>query len=819
MKIRVGDQTRRLFVSIEWRQFVMRASFKSLASLFLSAFLISAGAIIAPVGRVAAGPSIRSNQSGASSPTRRALLIGIGIYNPDQAKPASAAKGNAPARNFPNLDGPKTDLADMRDILSRKYGFTVFHELKDQEATRAAILAAIRKHLIDEASAGDICVFYYSGHGSQVKNTRGGEEDKKDESLVPADFSRGAPDIRDKELARLYLKALEKKIRLTIILDSCHSGSAARGYPSSERTRSAPEVETDVAEEPGFKTPPEAMGALVFSAAQEKEEAKERPYKGVWRGNFSYALLQVLSQPSVSESESAEQIFQRVTSFMRGEMVTHQPVMSGTQERRKSPLFGDARGGTGGATASVVRALDRASIELQGGAAMGLSKDTELKKLSAETNQQAIRLRVTDVKGLNTSEAMVIEGRADAIRPGDLFVIDRWVAPERADLKVWMPTAISRNQIAIIKREASALEGSDRVEWIDDPTVNTPSRVIQFEQGVWKSLTPGGNKETLGPTFSASRLTADASNRSTLFFNFPPPTELINALRIGPKTERQAIEIVASPDEADYILVGRSNDGRLEYAWIRPGVSVEDARTSANPLPVRTDWIEATDAAAEAAAKLGELAVALSRIRAWLQIQGGSNSAFPYSIALRKEGTERIIREGEVREGEQYDIVLVADQTALKRLQDAGQRVRTRKVYVFAIDCQGKSALLFPLRGDDANSYPVEPDKPPLQQPAVVLLGEPGRITLGPPFGLDTYILLTSDERLPDPYVLEFDGVRTKGQSRGEDPELARLIYGLGTATRAARAKVPLNWSIDRMILRSVGTSRPTGRTSCVDEK
>ena len=77
---------------------------------------------------------------------------------------------------------------------------------------------------------------------------------------------------------------------------------------------------------------------------------------------------------------------------------------------------------------------------------------------------------------------------------------------------------------------------------------------------------------------------------------------------------------------------------------------------------------------------------------------------------------------------------------------------------------------------------------------------------MAPPFGLDTYILLASEERIPDPYILEFQGVMTRG--KGSDTPLAKLLQGIGTASRAPKADVPLNWSIDRIYLRSVGKSQ-----------
>jgi hypothetical protein len=757
----------------------------------------------------------------ASAPARRALLIGIGIYNPRPARAnqqttadvkeqrpnrtaAAATKGGPSTRNpFGNLDGPGTDVAILKEILEKKYGFALIYELLDQQATRAAILAAIQKHLIDDAAPGDIGVLYYSGHGSQVRNSKGGEEDQKDESLVPADSNNGAPDIRDKELSRLLLAGVKKGIKLTVILDSCHSGSAARGYPQEERGRNVDPIEVDVADPPGFEKAPEEVGTLVLSAAQDREEAKEKRYKGIWRGNFSYALSQVLAQPSVGPGDSAEQIFQRVTSLMRSEGVGHQPVMAGTAERRKGTIFGDspvARGG--GPTASLVKSLDGLTIELQGGPAMGIIKNTELKKITT-AQTKPVRIRVTTVKGLNTSEAIVLDGDASSLKPGDLFVVDSWSAPSGADLRVWLPPPITKDDINRIAEQTLTLRRSDRIDWIDDPTTRTPNFVVQLDRDGWKSLMAGGRTQSFGASFPFSQV-ADRTERAAVFLNLPPSAEIRQAIRFGPGTERLAIEVSKSPADANYVLAGRIVDGKLQYAWVRPGVSAEDARLGGNPLPVRSDWVDGTDPAA-AAARLEELAVTLSRIRAWLLMEGSRGDEFPYRLSLRNTRTREVVREGEVRQGESYDLLLVADEPAMKRLQDGGQRVSQRWIYVFSIDSFGKSYLLFNQRGNINNSYPIDPNLSPMEQPKVIRLGTEGLIGLEPPFGLDTYILLASEEPLPDPFVLEFDGIRSRGKGSEGGSKLAALLYGVGTASRGPSASTPLNWSIDRIILRSVG--------------
>src|SRR5262249_37374901 len=152
--------------------------------------------------------------------------------------------------------------------------------LRNEEATRDRILAEIRRQLVEPASPGDVAVFFYAGHGSQVNNSQSTELDKKDETIVPADSNQGAWDIRDKELRRLFNDILDKGAALTVFFDSGHSGSIARGLALAEKARFLPPDPRDIATVVGAETPdsrsaPEERGALVFSAAQDFELANE----------------------------------------------------------------------------------------------------------------------------------------------------------------------------------------------------------------------------------------------------------------------------------------------------------------------------------------------------------------------------------------------------------------------------------------------------------------------------------------------------------------------------------------------------------------
>jgi hypothetical protein len=116
----------------------------------------------------------------APAPTRKALLVGIDRY------------ASSPPRWLKPLRGAVSDARAMAALLKDNYKFEV-RVLPDEEANRDAILRAIRETLVEGTSPGDVRVFFYAGHGSQVSNTESPEPDKLDESIVPFDAPAGCP--------------------------------------------------------------------------------------------------------------------------------------------------------------------------------------------------------------------------------------------------------------------------------------------------------------------------------------------------------------------------------------------------------------------------------------------------------------------------------------------------------------------------------------------------------------------------------------------------------------------------------------------------
>lgn len=112
-------------------------------------------------------------------------------------------------------------------------------KLYNNDATRENVRNAIRK-VGKRAKAGDFVIFYYSGHGAQVADEDGDEDDGKDEVLclmspdgsppwfVKPDGNLGLdPNVymSDDEFSALMIQNIQPEVNLIILCDCCHSGS------------------------------------------------------------------------------------------------------------------------------------------------------------------------------------------------------------------------------------------------------------------------------------------------------------------------------------------------------------------------------------------------------------------------------------------------------------------------------------------------------------------------------------------------------------------------------------------------------------------
>lgn len=180
--------------------------------------------------------------------------------------------------HYQGWDGELTacefDANDMRAIAEGQ-GFEP-RSLLTKEATSDAVLAAIER-AAGELDQGDLFLCTYSGHGGQVPDRNGeDEEDRSDETWVAYDRQ-----IVDDELYALWGR-FAPGVRIFVLSDSCHSGTVVRDIeakvpgPVSTRQKAA-------AESPRYRALPRDVmiatyraNARLYDAIQERLPGAER---------------------------------------------------------------------------------------------------------------------------------------------------------------------------------------------------------------------------------------------------------------------------------------------------------------------------------------------------------------------------------------------------------------------------------------------------------------------------------------------------------------------------------------------------------------
>lgn len=113
----------------------------------------------------------------------------------------------------------KFDALDLQ-TLAESQGFQTRLFLSEQAASGAVIDAI--PQAAQELTAGDILLLTYSGHGGQVPDQDGEEDDDMDETWCCYDRQ-----IIDDELYALWAK-FKPGVRIFMLSDSCHSGLVAK---------------------------------------------------------------------------------------------------------------------------------------------------------------------------------------------------------------------------------------------------------------------------------------------------------------------------------------------------------------------------------------------------------------------------------------------------------------------------------------------------------------------------------------------------------------------------------------------------------------
>ena len=364
------------------------------------------------------------------APNSYALIVGISDY---------ANFGNEIGGDLP---GARNDAIAYRDVFIAQKGFAPenIHMLLDKEATRANIIREFKEWLPSVVKPGDLVVFAFAGHGSQMWDTNGDEEDGLDETICPTDVIKGNSenDIPDDELNGL-LKGIPSD-NVVVVMDNCHAGSGTRAVTPFARPRSlSRNASSDVAKPANATagqpvTNPTADNApasvLEIAAAQADEVAVDAEWPGeggepsTFGGAFTRNFVRNIWQ---SPASGYEEIFNQTVEDMKRERFAQSPnidagSLKGKAEQPAFTAFG-VKAGNGDAAVPVV-GVSAQGVELAGGAAAGITAGSTYKSGD-------VTLRVTKVENTKAFASAI----GGTVKAGDRARLISYVAPSTA-LKV-----------------------------------------------------------------------------------------------------------------------------------------------------------------------------------------------------------------------------------------------------------------------------------------------------------------------------------------------------------------------------------------------
>lgn len=213
-------------------------------------------------------PQLTTTASAPPTSTVYALLVGVDQYQADLILQGQV--------RFPALQGCVNDANTVKTYLEQDTALTTdVVLLTNTDASKAAVVQAFRQQL-GKAKAGDVALFYFSGHGTQEKADPAiwtTETDGLLECLACYYDAQTANDflLADKELRYLIREVAEQQPQLVLIFDCCHSGDNTRnGDVVKAAFAGAQEKQIP------FTFPPRDWASFIFGADVAADEVVKR---------------------------------------------------------------------------------------------------------------------------------------------------------------------------------------------------------------------------------------------------------------------------------------------------------------------------------------------------------------------------------------------------------------------------------------------------------------------------------------------------------------------------------------------------------------
>lgn len=700
---------------------------------------------------------------------QRALLIGINTYQPD------TPSTNLGRSYFPNLEGCRNDMQAIYSVIKSRFQFKSdnIDTLVDHKATRAGIFNKMYM-LLNRSMPGDIAFIYYAGHGSQVLNSKSStKRDQLDETIVPSDISHpGIFDIRDKELAKIFNAFIDKKVKLTVIFDCCHSGSISRGpnlVPGNMRFLPAGDYDFKDDYKPEIPELREGNNFLIFSAAQSDQlaaEHRELVDSGnyISHGAFTYAFIAALQE--LPNDASAEAIFIAARAILKSNGSAQEPVIGGQPQRRAETLFGLNKGKMLDYSTIAISKIDKDKVILDGGWSLGLNRENELIQLDENNIKDTLcKLKIENVIGVNKSIATILKGKIENLKSGNLFKVSNWASPDIPLLNIYIyPSSFSNSEVSKIIEIARKVKESSQVVWLENLKQGSPYLTIFFDKNkcLYKVDTCQPKElKNMDDQFIIN-LCKRGGDKS-IYFEIPVSEDSAN-LFISKLNSSRNIHIVSNMESAQYCLFGKLGKHYLPaYGFRKVQVNSKDSLES---MPLFTDCFEFQYKTFRSVGdSLATLAGKLSKIRGWLTViktPDVNKKDFPFHLEIINEDKKTIVtNQYAINDSISFNIVIDKD------FYSRQASIKSKKyVYVFGLDQSGNMLLYFPdsASGNALNKFPKYKanDEPVDTFPIDI------SYRVGLPTGTDNFFMLATDDPIPNAYnVFNQLGVNTDAISRG----------------------------------------------------
>lgn len=236
-------------------------------------------------------------------------------------------------KSYLKLSGCIRDAEELEKYFKTTFNVTEYEMLVDDGRpksimpTRSNILKSLTS-MLKKSKKGDVCIFTYSGHGSQVRDDNGDEKDGKDEIIIPSDVQN----IRDDELHEICAKYLKEGVKLFCFMDCCNSASnfdISNQYVYDKNGRQIYYKENDENDIKGT--------VVSIAGSSDDKYSYETMYKGEIRGALTVSFIECMKKTSI---KSWKNLMVCIDSMILNVLESiQQPHLNSTEPIEKVPFL------------------------------------------------------------------------------------------------------------------------------------------------------------------------------------------------------------------------------------------------------------------------------------------------------------------------------------------------------------------------------------------------------------------------------------------------------------------------------------------------